>query len=124
MVLRASEPSRSAVSSYAGPNIWRKSFAKNWLRRFAANAVTVFTDNLRVILKTEVGHDLRLQGSAPDRLIPVGRSDGRHGSEDGPFCRVRKLPIIQRFAHPDRPSWRWPFTSRSLLSSDRKPEAW
>src|SRR6516225_11150018 len=46
MVLRASEPSRSAISSYAGPKSLRKSFARNLPRCFAADAVIVFTDIL------------------------------------------------------------------------------
>ena len=46
MVLRASEPSRSAISSYAGPKSLRKSFAKNLPRCLAADAVIVFTDIL------------------------------------------------------------------------------
>ena len=43
MVLRANDPSLSAISSYPGPKILRKSFVKNLPRFFAADAVIVFT---------------------------------------------------------------------------------
>lgn len=43
MVLRANDPSLSAISSYPAPKILRKSFARNLPRFFAADAVIVFT---------------------------------------------------------------------------------
>ena len=43
MVLRANDPSLSAISSCPGPKILRKSFVRNPPRFFAADAVIVFT---------------------------------------------------------------------------------
>src|ERR1039457_1019499 len=47
IVLRASDPKRSAISSCAGPKTRRKSLARNLPNLLAAIAAIVFTDRLQ-----------------------------------------------------------------------------
>ena len=106
MVLRASEPSRSAISSYAGPKSLRKSFVRNLPRCFAADAVIVLTDilprNPRMIASRHPASNRRRRRERFDGRYGVAQADFTAGAmvnRDSPLVEA----ILPTHARPEAP---------------------
>src|SRR6478672_10103723 len=69
MVLRASEPRRSATSSCAGPKTRRKSLARNLPNLLAAIAVIDFTDGLQESYHSTKNERSKRKPVAPGRIM-------------------------------------------------------
>src|SRR5258707_10934028 len=106
MVIRASEPRRSANSSWAEPKISRKSLARNSPSLRAADAVMVFIDILRlrhVSQAVQIGPSRA--GTSRTNTCDRSGNDLHHYASHPPHhdheCPVN-LRIFTKYNHTDR----------------------